>query len=151
MAEENQNNIEIKESREPAQEKKRERFVSNAGIAYIFSSYNNTIVHITDLSGHTIVRITGGQITKHDRLKANPTVAMFPAKKAAEAAKEQGINSLYVRVKAKGGLQVTPGPGARAAIKSLSKEGIKVINIIETTPFARGGSKLKGGKRGRRV
>ncbi|MEM4230869.1 MAG: 30S ribosomal protein S11, partial [Candidatus Pacearchaeota archaeon] len=57
------------------------------GIAHIFTSGNNTIVHITDLAGRTISRVSGGQVTKHDRLKANPTIAMFVAKKAAEQAK----------------------------------------------------------------
>lgn len=122
----------------------------NVGIAYIFTSFNNTIVHITDLSGNTISRISGGQVTKHDRLKANPTVAMFVAKRAAEIAKEAGIGSLYVRVKAKTG-SPAPGPGAHAAVKSLSKEGLKIISIVDSTRVARGGPKKKGGKRGRRV
>jgi small subunit ribosomal protein S11 len=122
----------------------------NTGIAYIFTSFNNTIVHITDLSGNTISRISGGQITKHDRLKANPTVAMFVAKKAAEIAKETGISNLYVRIKAKTG-SPAPGPGAHAAVKSLQRENMKIISIIDTTRVARGGPKKKGGKRGRRV
>ena len=54
------------------------------GIAYIYSSSNNTIVHITDLGGNTLSRISGGMVTKHSRLKANPTIAMFVAKRAAE-------------------------------------------------------------------
>ncbi len=120
------------------------------GIAYIFTSFNNTIVHITDLSGQTISRISGGMITKHDRLKANPTVAMFVAKKAAEMAKEQGISSLYVRIRAKTG-STGVGPGAHAAVKSLGREGMKIISIVDTTRVARGGPKKKGGKRGRRV
>ena len=120
------------------------------GIAYIFTSFNNTIVHITDLSGQTISRVSGGQVTKHDRLKANPTVAMFVAKKAAEQARDIGISSLYVRVKAKTG-SPAPGPGAHAAIKSLSREGLKIISIVDTTKVPRGGPKPKGGKRGRRV
>ncbi|MFH1307480.1 MAG: 30S ribosomal protein S11 [archaeon] len=120
------------------------------GVAYIFTSFNNTIVHITDLAGNTISRISGGQITKHDRLKANPTVAMFVAKKAAEVAKDSGIKNLYVRIKAKTGSSA-PGPGAHAAIKSLGREGLRVISIVDTTSVARGGPKKKGGKRGRRV
>ena len=120
------------------------------GIAYIFTSFNNTIVHITDLSGNTISRISGGMITKHDRLKANPTVAMFVAKRAAEMAKEQGVLSLYVRIRAKTG-SPAPGPGAHAAVKSLSREGMKIVSIVDTTKIARGGPKKKGGKRGRRV
>jgi len=122
----------------------------NSGIAYIFTSFNNTIVHITDLSGNTVAKISGGQITKHDRLKANPTVAMFVAKRAAEIAKEAGITSLYVRIRAKTG-SPAPGPGAHAVVKSLQREGMKIVSIIDTTRVARGGPKKKGGKRGRRV
>ena len=122
----------------------------NTGIAYIYTSFNNTIVHITDLIGNTISRVSGGQVTKHDRLKANPTIAMFVAKKAAETAKDAGINSLYVRIKAQTG-NTSPGPGAHSAVKSLSKEGMKIISIVDTTKIPRGGPKAKGGRRGRRV
>jgi small subunit ribosomal protein S11 len=120
------------------------------GIAYIFTSFNNTVVHITDLAGQTVARVSGGMMTTQSRLKANPTVAMFTAKRAAEQAKDLGITSLYVRVRAKTG-QPAPGPGAHAAIRTLSKEGLKIISIIDTTRVARGGPKKKGGKRGRRV
>jgi len=120
------------------------------GIAYIYSTYNNTIIHITDMSGNTLAQISGGKITKYSRLKATPTVAMFAAKRAAEIAKEQGINSLYVRIKSKAGA-TSPGPGAHAAVKSLAKKGLKIINILDSTPIPRGGPKKKGGRRGRRV
>jgi len=120
------------------------------GIAHIYTTMNNTMVHITDLSGNTISRISGGMVTKQDRLKANPTVAMFVAKKAAEIAKMAGIHSLYVRIRASTG-STSPGPGAHAAVKSLNKEGFKVISIIDVTKVPRGGPKKKGGKRGRRV
>lgn len=120
------------------------------GIAYIFTSFNNTIVHITDLAGQTIARVSGGMMTTQSRLKANPTVAMFTAKRAAEQAKDAGITSLYVRVKAQTGAPA-PGPGAHAAIRTLGKEGFKIISILDTTCVARGGPKKKGGKRGRRV
>jgi len=123
-----------------------------AGIVYIFSSPNNTIVHITDLSGNTISRVSGGMITKHSRLKADPTIAMFVAKKAAERAKDLGINALYVRTRAKTnseGLGV--GPGAHSAVKSLDREGFKIINVLDATRVPRGGPKKKGGRRGRRV
>lgn len=120
------------------------------GICHIFTSFNNTMVHITDLSGKTISRISGGMVTKHDRLKANPTVAMFVAKRAGEVAKDAGIGSLYVKVKAKTG-NPAPGPGAHAAIKSLSKAGFKIISIVDVTKVPRGGPKPGGGRRGRRV
>lgn len=132
-------------------DKKEKRISEDApGIAYIYTSFNNTIVHITDLSGNTISRISGGMITKHDRLKANPTVAMFVAKRAAEIAREQGVTNLYVRIKASTG-SPAPGPGAHAAVKSLQREGMRIISILDSTGVARGGPKKKGGRRGRRV
>lgn len=121
-----------------------------AGIVYIFTSQNNTIIHITDLAGNTISRVSGGMITKHSRLKADPTIAMFAAKKAAERARDLGINALYVRIKAKTG-SIGIGPGAHAAVKSLSKENFRIISILDTSRVPRGGPKKKGGRRGRRV
>ncbi len=121
-----------------------------AAIAYIYTSQNNTLVHITDLAGNTICRISGGMITKHSRLKADPTIAMFIAKRAAERAKDLGITSLYVRVRAKTG-SIGTGSGAHAAVKSLDKEGFKIISVLDATRVPRGGPKKKGGKRGRRV
>jgi small subunit ribosomal protein S11 len=133
-------------------EKKESKFKNKdekVGIAYISSSGNNTIVHITDLSGNTISRISGGMITKHSRLKSNPTIAMFIAKRASERPKDLGFTKLYVRMKGKTGQG--QGPGANSAIKSLSKEGFDIISILDTTKIPRGGPKVKGGRRGRRV
>lgn len=138
------------EKTEKIEDRKIKSKKERAGIAYIYTSFNNTIVHITDMSGSTIARISGGMTTKHDRLKANPTVAMFVAKQAAEKAKDIGITSLYVRIKTKTG-NPAPGPGAHAAVKSLSREGFKIISIADTTKIPRGGPKVKGGRRGRRV
>jgi small subunit ribosomal protein S11 len=135
---------------EEKQEEKKKISKERIGIAHIYTSFNNTILHITDMAGNTISRVSGGMVTKHDRLKANPTIAMFVAKQAAEKAKEQGLNALYVRIKAKTD-STAPGPGAHAAVKSLSREGFRIISIADTTRVARGGPKKKGGRRGRRV
>lgn len=136
----------IKEEAEVVVPEKDER----AGIAYIYSTFNNTLIHITDLAGNTISRISGGMVTKHSRLKANPTTAMFAAKKAAERARDVGLTSLYIRTR---GQTNAPGigPGAHAAVKTLTKEGFRIISIVDTTRVPRGGPKKKGGKRGRRV
>ncbi len=144
-----QHDKEVKRQEEKKEETE-ERNSERAGIAYIYSSPNNTIVHITDLAGNTISRISGGMVTKHSRLKADPTVAMFVAKRAAERAKDLGINALYIRARAKTG-SIGPGSGSHAAVKSLSKQGFRIISILDTTRVARGGPKRKGGKRGRRV
>jgi len=127
--------------------KKKERDVE--AVVNIYTSFNNTIVHVTDMSGRTISKVTGGMVTKHGRLKANPTIAMFIAKRVAEEIKDLGIKSLYVRIRAKTG-NPAPGPGAHAIIKSLSRAGFKILNILDNTRFPRGGPKKKGGRRGRR-
>ena len=115
----------------------------------IYTSFNNTIVHVTDMSGKTITKVTGGMVTKHGRLKANPTIAMFIAKRIDENIKDLGVRSLYVRIRSKTGNAV-PGPGAHEIIKSLTRSRYKIINILDTTKFPRGGPKKKGGRRGRR-
>ncbi|MEK6792844.1 MAG: 30S ribosomal protein S11 [Nanoarchaeota archaeon] len=140
--------MEIVEPEEISEKEERSEVIP--GIAYVFGSYNNTIVHITDLSGNTITRISGGMITKHSRLKANPTTAMFVAKRAAEFARDAGITAIYIRMR---GQTSSPGigPGAHAAVKTLSKEGFKILGVLDTHRVPRGGPKKKGGKRGRRV
>ncbi|VVB83518.1 30S ribosomal protein S11 [uncultured archaeon] len=118
-------------------------------ILNVYTSFNNTIAHVTDMSGKTIAKVTGGMVTKHGRLKANPTIAIFIAKRIAETMNELGIKSLYVRIRAKTRSPAL-GPGANAIIKSLTREGFKILNILDTTRFPRGGPKVKGGRRGRR-
>ena len=102
------------------------------------------------MAGRTLSKVTGGMVTKHSRLKANPTIAMFIAKRIAEEISPLGIKSVYVRIRAKTGNN-TPGPGAHAIIKSLSRSGFRILNILDVTRIARGGPKKKGGRRGRRV
>ncbi|MFA5173854.1 MAG: 30S ribosomal protein S11 [Candidatus Pacearchaeota archaeon] len=127
-------------------EEKKERIA----ILNIYTTFNNTIMNLTDLAGNSIAKFTGGQSTKQDRLKANPTVAMFIAQKISEESKDQGITGFYVRIRAGTG-QNNPGPGAHAAIKSLTRAGFKILSIVDTTKMPRGGPKQKGGRRGRRV
>ncbi len=124
------------------------------GIAYIYASYNNTIIHITDITGsETISKASGGMVVKAHRLEASPTAAMNAAKLAAEAAKEAGLNALHVRIRAPGGHNGpnSPGPGAQAAIRALSRSGLKIGIIEDVTAVPTDGAKKKGGKRGRRV
>lgn len=115
----------------------------------IYTSYNNTLVHVTDMSGRTITKVTGGMVTKQSRLKANPTIAMFIAKRIAEDVKDSGIKSFYVRIRAKTG-NPSAGPGAHTIVKSLTREGFRILNILDSTRSPRGGPKKKGGRRGRR-
>ena len=124
------------------------------GIAHIYASYNNTIIHITDISGsETIIRTSGGMMVKTDRLESSPTAAMIAAKAAAEGAKDKGIHGLHVKIKAPGGHNGpnNPGPGAQAAVRALSRMGLKIGIIEDVTPLPHDGCRKKGGRRGRRV
>ena len=124
------------------------------GIAHIYSSYNNTIIHITDITGtETIAKTSGGMVVKADHLEGSPTAAMIAAKRAAETAIDKGINGLHIKIKAPGGHNGpnNPGPGAQAAIRALSRMRLKIGIIEEVTPHPHDGCRKKGGKRGRRV
>lgn len=139
----------VSSSREDERPKKKEK-QERIGNLNIYTTFNNTIMNLTDMSGKSIAKFSGGGSTKQDRLKANPTIAMFVAKKIGEEARDNGITGFYVRVRAKTG-QNNPGPGTHAAIKSLTREGFKILSIMDMTRIPRGGPKKKGGRRGRRV
>jgi small subunit ribosomal protein S11 len=124
------------------------------GIAHIYASYNDTIIHITDITGtETLAVASGGMMVKSDRLESSPTAAMLAAKRAAETAMEKGIGGLHIKIKAPGGHNGphAPGPGAQAAVRALSRMGLKIGIIEDVTPMPHGGCRKKGGKRGRRV
>lgn len=124
------------------------------GIAHIYSSYNNTIVHITDVTGSkTIAIASGGHIVKADRMESSPSTAMAVAKKVAEEAKSSGITGVHIRIKAPGGHNgpKNPGPGSQAAIRALARSGLRIGYIEDVTPIPHDGCRKKGGKRGRRV
>lgn len=132
------------------EEKKEKKKKEIEAIVHIYTSFNNTLVHATDMSGRTLSKVSGGMVTKHARLKANPTIAMFIAKRVSEELIPLGVKSVYVQIRAKTG-NSTLGPGAHAIVKSLSRSGFKILNILDVTRIPRGGPKVKGGRRGRRV
>ncbi len=123
------------------------------GIAHIFSTSNNTIVHITDLTGaETISRYTAGMITDKAREGGNPFPAMQASKKAAENAIAKGITGVHIRVRAWGGTKSkSPGAGAQPAIRALARTGLRIGMIEDVTPVIHGKMRAKGGRRGRRV
>ena len=124
------------------------------GIAHIYASYNNTIIHITDITGtQTITKASGGMVVKSDRMESSPTAAMMAAKKAAENTLEKGINCLHIKVRAPGGHNGpnNPGPGAQAAVRALSRMGMRIGVIEDVTALPHDGCRKKGGRRGRRV
>ncbi len=155
--------VDAKEEKQPAsEEKKVEKQPEQQqpqrkmkwGIAHILSTSNNTIVHITDLTGNeTISRWTAGMITDKDREGGMPFPAMQAAKKAAEEALVKGITGIHIQVRARGSQYAkSPGMGAQPAIRALARSGLRIGAIEDVTPVQHGYSlKPKGGRRGRRV
>ncbi len=123
------------------------------GIAHIFSSYNNTIIHITDLTGAETVAISsGGQHVTADRYESSPFAAMKASNAVVGAAQTKGFTALHIKVRAVGGTgSRVPGPGAQAAIRALARGGFKIGRIDDCTPIPHDTTRKKGGKRGRRV
>ena len=124
-----------------------------SGIAHIYSSYNNTIIHITDLTGAETASISsGGHHVNAARYESSPFAAMKAANAVVEAAKTKGFTSLHIKVRAVGGVgSRVPGPGAQAAIRALARGGFKIGRIDDVTPIPHDTTRKKGGKRGRRV
>jgi len=123
------------------------------GVAHIFSSKNDTIITITDLScAETIAVGSGGMIVKASREEGGPYAAMQASFKAADKAKEKGFVGVNIRVRAPGGHgSKTPGSGAQAAIRALARSGLRIGKIEDVTPIPTDTTKRPGGKRGRRV
>lgn len=123
------------------------------GVAHIYSSINNVIVHITDLTGsETLAIVSGGQVTDRDMMKGKPFSAMLAARKASEKAKQFGITGLHIKIRAPGGSKSKlPGPGAQSAVRALARAGFKIGSIEDVTPIPHNGCRKKGGRRGRRV
>jgi len=123
------------------------------GIAHIYSSYNNTIIHLTDLTGAETAAISSGGVhVTADRYESSPFAAMKASNAVVEAAKTKGFTALHIRVRAVGGVgSRVPGPGAQAAIRALARGGFKIGRIDDVTPIPHDTTRKKGGKRGRRV
>ena len=133
------------QTKKPAEEK--------WGIAHIYSSYNNTIIHITDTTGAETAAISsGGHHVTAARYESSPFAAMKAANAVVEAAKTKGFTAIHIKVRAVGGVgSRVPGPGAQAAIRALARGGFKIGRIDDVTPIPHDTTRKKGGKRGRRV
>nr|4V3P_SK Chain SK, 40S ribosomal protein S14 [Triticum aestivum] len=119
----------------------------------IFASFNDTFIHVTDLSGReTLVRITGGMKVKADRDESSPYAAMLASQDVAQRCKELGITALHIKLRATGGNKTkTPGPGAQSALRALARSGMKIGRIEDVTPVPTDSTRRKGGRRGRRL
>ena len=122
-------------------------------VAHIYASFNDTFIHVTDLSGReTLVRVTGGMKVKADRDESSPYAAMLAAQDVAARCKELGITAIHIKLRATGGNGTTnPGPGAQAALRALARAGLKIGRIEDVTPIPPDSTRKPQGRRGRRL
>ncbi|NBI05626.1 30S ribosomal protein S11 [Senegalia massiliensis] len=112
--------------------KKRQRKNIERGQAHIQSTFNNTIVTITDTKGNTISFASAGQLGFRGSRKSTPFAAQMAAEEAAKAAMVHGLKTVEVYVKG-------PGSGREAAIRSLQATGLEVNLIKDVTPIPHNG------------
>ncbi len=145
-------NEKINEKPKEERERRPQRKIRWA-VANIYSSKNNTLITVTDLTGsETIAKSSGGNVISQDRNKGKPYAAMQAAIKIVDILKSRGINGVHIRIRAPGGHgPKSPGVGAQAIVRAVARMGIKVGKIEDVTPVPTDTTKRPGGRRGRRV
>ena len=119
-------------ARRPVRTKRKERKHVDKGVAHIRSSFNNTIVTITDTNGNAISWATSGGMGFKGSRKSTPFASQMAAEAAAKAAMEHGLREVEVFVKG-------PGSGREAAIRQLQAAGLEVTTIKDVTPIPHNG------------
>lgn len=112
--------------------RRRERKNIERGAVHIQSTFNNTIVTVTDVQGNAISWASAGEMGFRGSKKSTPFAAQTAAEKAAKAAQEHGLKTVEVYVKG-------PGSGREAAIRALQGVGLEVTMIRDVTPIPHNG------------
>src|SRR4030042_5610096 len=119
-------------ARRPARGRRRERKAVPVGRAYVQSTFNNTIITLTDPSGNVIASSSPGVVGLKGSRKSTPYAAQMAAEDAARKGMEHGLRQVDVFVK---GI----GSGREAAIRSLQAAGLNILNIRDVTPIPHNG------------
>ena len=140
----NKKNEKVEKKTEPAKSeakksssfKKKKKIKKNitSGIAYVYSTFNNTIISIADESGNVVSWSSAGSKGFKGSRKSTPYAAQVAADSAASKALEVGMKILSVEVKG-------PGSGRETALRALQARGFKIISIKDTTPMPHNGSR----------
>jgi len=112
--------------------KKKEKKNVPTGLAHVQSTFNNTIITITDRQGNTLAWATAGGSGFRGSRKSTPFAAQVAAERVANAAQEYGMKSVDVFVKG-------PGPGRESAVRSLNASGLRINSIADVTPIPHNG------------
>jgi small subunit ribosomal protein S11 len=124
----------------PRKSRKRERRNVNTGVVHIKSTFNNTIVSITDPSGNVIAWASSGGVGFSGSRKSTPFAAQLAAEKAGRAAMEMGLRRAEVLVKG-------PGSGRDTALRSIQNLGIEVTSVKDVSPVPHNGCRQPKRKR----
>ena len=114
--------------------KKKAKRNITSGIAYVYSTFNNTIISIADESGNVISWSSAGAKGFKGSRKSTPYAAQIAAAAAASKAQEHGLKTLTVRLKG-------PGSGRETALRALQSRGFKILSIKDTTPMPHNGTR----------
>merc|ERR1719408_408149 len=114
-----------------------EKQENNFGVVHLLATFNNTFIHVTDLSGReTYCRITGGMKVKADREESSPYAAMLASVDVCKALKDVGINAVHIKLRGRGCHSTRQiGPGAQSAIRALARNGLRIGRIEDVTPI----------------
>ncbi|WP_461830131.1 30S ribosomal protein S11 [Aquifex sp.] len=115
-----------------AKKKKKQKRQVTKGIVHIHTTFNNTIVNVTDMQGNTIAWASGGTVGFKGTRKSTPYAAQLAAQKAMKMAKEAGIQEVEIWVKG-------PGAGRESAVRAVFASGVKVTAIKDVTPIPHNG------------
>ena len=116
-----------------SKKKKVKKNITN-GIAYVLSTFNNTIISIADTGGNVVSWASAGQKGFKGSRKSTPYAAQVAADSAAVKALEHGMKTLNVEIKG-------PGSGRETALRALQARGFKILSIKDTTPMPHNGTR----------
>ena len=120
--------------------KKKDKKVEAVGVAHVQSTFNNTIITLTDTKGDVVSWASAGKVGFKGSRKSTPFAAQLAAEKAAKEAIELGLRRVEVRVRG-------PGAGREAAIRSLTIAGLDISAIRDVTPIPHNGCRPKKRRR----
>ena len=120
-------------AKKPVAKKKKLKNIPN-GIAYIHSTFNSTVVTITDAEGKVVIWKSGGTSGFKGTKKGTPFAAQIAAEQAAQVAIENGMKQIEIKIKG-------PGSGREASIRSIQATGLEVTRIVDITPVPHNGAR----------
>ena len=126
--------VELVKKESTFKKKKKVKKNISSGIAYVYSTFNNTIISIADESGNVISWSSAGAKGFKGSRKSTPYAAQVAADAAASKALEMGMKTLTVEIKG-------PGSGRETALRSLQSKGFKILSIKDTTPMPHNGAR----------